>query len=282
MNTGGSDQKAQTPVSFPRVALEALRCPMCRTPFALAAGALRCESGHSFDIARQGYVNLVGSAAGDSKEMVAARVEFLESGHFSPLASLVASEATRDLRRDGLVLDAGTGTGYYLAAVLSRAPAATGLGMDTSTFALRRAARAHPGIGAVAWDLWQPWPVAAGSADVIMNVFAPRNPAEYHRVLRPGGMLLVVTPSAAHLAELRQYVDMLGIEEDKLGRLDSSLRNFILARRHDCEIELTLSPDDAHRIVHMGPNAHHVKALTLPGAVTVTAAFVVSVYRRVT
>lgn len=280
MNVGGSDQKAQAPVTFPRVALAALRCPVCRTPFAIAGRALRCASGHSFDIARQGYVNLVGSAAGDGKEMVAARAEFLESGHFSPLAALVTSEATRDLRRDGLVVDAGTGTGYYLAAVLSRAPAATGLGMDTSTFALRRAAKAHAGIGAVAWDLWQPWPVASGSADVIMNVFAPRNPGEYYRVLRPGGMLLVVTPSSSHLAELRQYVDMLGIEEDKLGRLDSSLRDFILARRHDCEIELTLSPQDAHRIIHMGPNAHHVTTLTLQGPVTVTAAFVVSVYRR--
>ncbi|MEV4318438.1 putative RNA methyltransferase [Actinocrispum sp. NPDC049592] len=278
MNSSGSDQKAQTAVNFPRVALAALRCPLCETPFALADRALRCTSGHSYDVAKQGYVNLVGTAPGDSKEMVAARAEFLASGHFSPLASLVASEATRDLRRDGLVVDAGTGTGYYLSAVLSRAPAATGLGMDTSVFALRRAARA--GIAAVVWDLWKRWPLATASADVLMTVFAPRNPAESFRVLRPGGMFIVVTPSASHLSELRQYVDLLGIEEDKLGRLDSSLRDFILARRHDCEIELTLSPEDAHRIIHMGPNAHHARALHLPGPVTVTAAFVVSVYRR--
>jgi 23S rRNA (guanine745-N1)-methyltransferase len=278
MSQGRSDQKATGPVTFPRVPLAAVRCPVCGGSFELQDRSLRCPSGHSFDIAKQGYVNLLGSGGGDSKEMVAARAEFLAAGHYSPLASLVASEAARNLPRDALVVDAGCGTGYYLAAVLSRAPAASGLGMDTSTYALRRAARA--GIGAVVWDLWRPWPLASGCADVILNIFAPRNPSECHRVLRPGGCLLVVTPAPSHLAELRTYADLLGIEEDKLGRLDSSLSDFILARRHDCEIELTLSPTDVHRIIHMGPNAHHVGTLSVQSAVTVTAAFVVSVYRR--
>jgi 23S rRNA (guanine745-N1)-methyltransferase len=278
MDTRGSDQKSAGPVSFPRVALAALRCPLCGSPFAEEGRALRCTSGHSFDLAKQGYVNLLGVGVGDSKEMVAARAEFLAAGHYAPLARLVASEAARDLRRDALVVDAGTGTGYYLATVLSRAPAATGLGLDTSTFALRRAARA--GIGAVVWDLWQPWPMATGSADVILTVFAPRNPAESHRVLRPGGCLLVVTPATSHLSELRRYVEMLAIEEDKLGRLDASLSEFVLARRHDCEIELTLSSSDVQRVIHMGPNAHHVGQISVPPQVTVTAAFVISVYRR--
>jgi 23S rRNA (guanine745-N1)-methyltransferase len=272
-NAAGGDQA----VTFPRVALAAVRCPLCAAEFTVAGRSLRCVSGHTYDLAKQGYVNLLGQSGGDSKEMVAARAEFLASGHYTPLASLVASEAARDLPRDGLVVDAGCGTGYYLGAVLSRAPAATGLGMDTSVFALRRAAKV---AGAVGWDLWKPWPLASGCADVVLTVFAPRNPAETHRVLKPGGRLLVVTPSSSHLAELRQYVDLLGIEEDKLGRLDASLSDFVLARRHDCEIELTLSPEDTHRIIHMGPNAHHVRALDVRKPVTVTAAFVVSVYRR--
>jgi 23S rRNA (guanine745-N1)-methyltransferase len=278
MNPLESDRKATGPVTFPRVALAAVRCPVCGGAFTQQDRVLLCPAGHSFDLARQGYVNLLGSGVGDGKEMVAARAEFLAAGHYAPLASLVASEAARDLPRDALVIDAGCGTGYYLASVLSRAPATTGLGMDTSTFALRRAARA--GIGAVVWDIWQPWPVASGSAAVILNIFAPRNPAECHRVLRPSGTLLVVTPASSHLAELRRYVDMLAIEEDKLGRLDSSLSDFVLARRHDCEIELTLSAEDIHRIIHMGPNAHHVKSLSVPESVTVTAAFVLSVFRR--
>jgi 23S rRNA (guanine745-N1)-methyltransferase len=283
MPHGTRHQKADWPASFPRVALAAVRCPICRTRFEQHDRVLRCVNGHSFDVARQGYVNLLGSGAGDNKDMVAARAEFFAAGHFTPLARLVASESARELPRDGLVIDAGTGTGYYLAAVLTRVPAATGLGMDTSTAALRRAARAHPRIGAITWDLWQAWPLASQSADVILNIFAPRNPAESNRVLRPDGTLLVVTPSASHLAELRAYVDILAVDEDKLTRLDSSLRDFTLARRHDCETELTLQPQDVHRIVSMGPNAHHVSQAALAAIrepITVTAAFVVSVYRK--
>jgi 23S rRNA (guanine745-N1)-methyltransferase len=279
MTRPGSDQKASGQVTFPRVPLAALRCPICAEPFGAHDRSLRCANNHSYDVAKQGYVNLLGTGAGDTREMVTARAEFLDAGHYAPLASLVASEAARDLRRDGLVVDAGCGTGYYLGCVLSRAPAASGLGMDTSTSALRRAART--GIGAVGWDLWKPWPLASGCADVVLTVFAPRNPAECHRVLRDSGTLVVVTPAPSHLAELRHYVDILAIEEDKLGRLDASLTDFVLARRHDCEIELTLSAEDVHRIVHMGPNAHHVRTVRVPDPLTVTAAFVVSVYRRV-
>jgi 23S rRNA (guanine745-N1)-methyltransferase len=284
MSRGRSDEKAAKQVSFPPVALGALRCPHCQTPFTQPGRSLRCETGHSFDLARQGYVNLLGSGVGDTKEMVTARYEFLAAGHYDPLARLVAHEAARDLRRDGLVVDAGTGTGYYLGAVLARAHASTGLGMDTSTAALRRAARAHPAIGAVAWDLWQPWPLRDQAVDVIINIFAPRNLPECHRVLRPDGTLVVVTPDSTHLAELGDFLPMLTVDADKLTRLDSSLQSqFSLTGRHDCEIELTLEPPDVHRIVHMGPNAYHVPAGAIDvikTALTVTAAFVVSVYRR--
>lgn len=284
MSRGRSDEKAAEQVSFPPVALGALHCPHCLTAFTQTGRSLRCETGHSFDLARQGYVNLLGSGAGDTKEMVAARSEFLAGGHYDPLARLVAHEAARDLRRDGLVVDAGTGTGYYLGAVLARAHASTGLGMDTSTAALRRAARAHPTIGAVVWDLWKPWPVQDQVADVIINIFAPRNLAECHRVLRPDGTLVVVTPDSTHLAELGDFLPMLTVDTDKLTRLDSSLQSqFSLTGRHDCEIELTLEPPDVHRVVQMGPNAYHVPRSALDviqHALTVTAAFVVSVYRR--
>lgn len=284
MSRGRSDEKAAEQVSFPPVALGALCCPHCRAPFTQTGRSLHCETGHSFDLARQGYVNLLGSGVGDTKDMVAARYEFLAAGHYDPLARLVAHEAARDLRRDGLVVDAGTGTGYYLGAVLARAHASTGLGMDTSTAALRRAARAHPAIGAVAWDLWKPWPLADQVADVIINIFAPRNLAECHRVLRPDGTLVVVTPDSTHLAELGDFLPMLTVDADKLTRLDSSLQSeFSLTGRHDCEIELTLEPPDVHRIVHMGPNAYHVPPSAMDviqSALTVTAAFVVSVYRR--
>jgi 23S rRNA (guanine745-N1)-methyltransferase len=284
MSRGRSDDQATVPVTFPPVALAALRCPHCGSGLGQARRALQCSNGHNFDLARQGYVNLLGAGGGDTKEMVTARSEFLAAGHYDPLARLVAHEAARDLGRDGLVVDAGTGTGYYLGAVLARAHAAHGLGMDTSVAALRRAARVHPSIAAVAWDLWRPWPLRDGCADVIINIFAPRNLPECHRVLRPSGTMVIVTPEQTHLAELRDLLPMLNVDSDKLARLDSALQSqFSLTGRHDCEIELTLSPEDVTRIVQMGPNAYHIPLSVLSAiksAVTVTAAFAVSVYRR--
>ncbi|MET0136545.1 MAG: putative RNA methyltransferase [Kibdelosporangium sp.] len=264
-------------MTFPQVALAALRCPVCGAGFALEARAVRCAAGHNFDIAKQGYVNLLGAGGGDSKEMVAAREEFLAAGHYAPLAETVA----RTAESSGLIVDAGTGTGYYLTAVLSGGGA--GLGLDFSPVALRRAARSHPELGAVVWDLWKPWPIATASVDVVLNVFAPRNPAESRRILRPGGKLVVVTPAPDHLAELRALVRMLAVDDDKLARLDASLgTRFALESRQPLAYPMRLPPGDARRVVHMGPNAYHVAAQSLAvidEPLTVTASFVLSVYR---
>ena len=118
------------------------------------------------DIARQGYVNLTAGRSvhpGDSAEMIADRAAFLAEGHYDFIATALA-ETVRPA--DGLVLDAGTGTGDYLARTLDALPDAPGLGLDVSKPALRRAARAHPRAAAVLTDLWRPLPVADACATV--------------------------------------------------------------------------------------------------------------------
>jgi len=103
-----------------------LACPVCGRGFILRPPALRCASGHSFDIARQGYVNLLPGGArpgtADTAEMVAARQAFLTAGHYAPLAGAIADLAAATVAAGPrpCVLDAGSGPGYYLAAVLDR------------------------------------------------------------------------------------------------------------------------------------------------------------------
>src|SRR4051812_23114708 len=197
-------------------ALPYLRCPVCGDTVARAdARTLRCPRGHSFDIARQGYVNLTTGRMpheGDSAGMIADRVAFLAAGHYDFIAAALA------VPTDGLVVDAGTGTGWYLAHALDASPGATGLGIDVSKPALRRAARAHRRAGAVRADLWRTLPLADGSASLVLNVFAPRNGPEFHRVLRPGGTLLVVTPAADHLTELVAAYGLIHVDPDKAER----------------------------------------------------------------
>jgi 23S rRNA (guanine745-N1)-methyltransferase len=217
--------------------------------------------------------------------MVAARVAFLAAGHFADLTRAVADLVPPEADR---VVDVGAGTGHHLAAVLARAEDAVGLALDASSHALRRAARAHPRIGAVACDAWAGLPVRDAAAGVLLNVFAPRNAAEFHRVLRPGGTLLVVTPGARHLAELVAALGLLSVEERKRERLAATLsRGFERVAEDELERTVRLSRADVAAAVTMGPSSWHTDAATLeqriarlPAAVDVTTSFVLSRFAR--
>ncbi|TDC05116.1 methyltransferase domain-containing protein [Streptomyces sp. 8K308] len=280
---------------MPPAVLDLLRCPVCggRLDVGAEAGrALRCAAGHSFDVARQGYVNLLtgaGSAVArnvDSAEMVRARVDFLGTGHYARVAEAVAAACPSSA---GAVVDAGAGTGYYLAAVLDDRPEAVGLGLDLSKFALRHAARAHERAGAAVCDVWRSLPVVDDAADVVLNVFAPRNGPEFRRVLRPGGALLVVTPTDRHLAELRGPLGLLSVDAAKEERLRRSLAgDFGEAESSEVvEYRVGLSAAEAEALASMGPAARHVgadelrrrvAALREPARVTVSVR--VAVFRR--
>ncbi|OQO90078.1 rRNA (guanine-N1)-methyltransferase [Saccharomonospora piscinae] len=271
----------------PEGVVAALRCSVCSAALTLTGRALRCDNGHTFDLARQGYVNLLHAAVdqgtADTAAMVTAREEFLSGDHYAPLADALATRA-----RGAFVVDAGAGTGHYLARVLDALPHALGLALDVSAPAARRAARAHPRLGAAVWNLWQPWPVGSGVADLVLNVFAPRNPAEFHRVLAPGGRLLVAGPGAGHLRELATSLPLLDIGDDKSERLDDALgEHFDLVERVEVGGPVTLRPEDLRRVVRMGPNAHHLhrdalgeRLAALSEPTDVTTAFTVSVYER--
>ena len=163
--------------------------------------------------------------------------------------------------RQGCIVEVGAGTGYYLAAVLDRFPGRTGLALDISKFAARRAARAHERMAAVVCDAWSALPVADASASLILDIFAPRNPPEFRRVLRPDGALLVVTPSPRHLEELVAGLGLLKVDERKPERLERSLGgDFVLSEQAEYEERLRLTPAEALALVAMGPSARHLQA----------------------
>jgi 23S rRNA (guanine745-N1)-methyltransferase len=274
-------------------AVRFLRCPICSGSLHPAGRTLRCEPGHSFDLARQAYVNLLpGSArsgAGDSPAMVAARAAFLGTDHYSPLADAAAAECSRAAagRGSGLIVDIGAGTGYYLARALDRLPGWAGLALDASKYALRRAARAHERLGAVGCDLWGSLPVRTAVAGVVLNVFAPRNPAEIARILRPDGALVVVTPTGRHLAELVSALDLLSVNERKDERLEEQLAPaFTRVNESAWERRMSLFSAEVEALVAMGPSARHLDEATtrarvgeLPEPMCVTASVVLRTYR---
>ena len=269
-----------------------LRCPVCAQPLAAATDtrALRCPRRHSFDLARQGYVepahrpcparrghrrdgrrpsrlpgrralrrDLVrpgrggvirpGRAertdAGDRTDRdkrtgraqttgptettgpaeatgPAPAGEHAETTGAAQVGGPVEANGSADRQAEAgfgaypLVVDAGAGTGWHLAAVLAALPDAVGLALDVAKPALRRAARAHPRAAAVLADTWQQLPLADRVGRPCCSTSSPRATArEFHRVLHPAGALLVVTPTDAHLAELVDVLGLLRVDPDQ-------------------------------------------------------------------
>ena len=223
--------------------------------------------------------------------MVAARRTFLGAGHFDPISQAIITTARELLSPDspatGCAVDVGAGTGHHLAALLGGLPGHWGLALDASRPALRSAVRAHPRIAAVACDVWQPLPLRSGVIDLVLNVFAPRNPPEIARVLSPHGVLVVVTPDANHLRELEEPMAMLKVEPDKAVRLHGELAPYFdLVARDQIESQMSLRQDDVKALVEMGPSVHHITTADLtrrlarqPETVSVTLSTRVEAFR---
>ena len=185
----------------------AWRCPVCGGALADAPGRLVCGQGHSFDRARNGYVNLLlrggsGKRHGDDAAMVRSRRTFLERGYYAPVRDAVLRRLALSLPRGGCILDAGCGEGYYTAAVAAL-PGTEVLGADIS----RTAVKACAGRGircAVASSARLP--LEDGCCDGVLALFAPVEAEEFRRVLRPGGVLVTASPLPRHLWSLKAAV----------------------------------------------------------------------------
>jgi 23S rRNA (guanine745-N1)-methyltransferase len=273
-------------------AVALLACPVCGRPLtAVPDGAgLRCADGHLFDRARQGHVTLLPpghrAPSGDSAAMVADRMAFLEAGHYAGITAALA-DAVLDGSPPGSLLDLGGGTGQHLAGVLDRLPDAVGVVLDSSPYAARRAARAHPRAMAVVADSWARLPVRDAAVDRVLVVFAPRNGPEIARVLRPGGRLVVVTPAPDHLGELVAPLELLRVDPDKAARLAAALEPHLQPDRTATHRQhLVLDRAAAATLVGMGPHARHLARETVeaklagfPERIPVTVSVEVTTYR---
>lgn len=250
-------------------AVAALRCPVCGAPCAAIGSGLRCAAGHSFDRARQGYFSLLSGAAikhrSDTAAMVAARRRILDDGVFAAVTGAVAAAVPTGAR---LIVDAGAGTGHYLAAALDAAHRACGVGLDLSKFCGRSLARSHPRALAVVCDVWSGLPIASSSTDVVLTVFAPRNVAETARILAPGGQWLLVTPNPRHLEQVRAAMGMLDIAPGKLDRLHADLADggFAVQRSTPIVADLDLTAGQTADLAGMGPAGFHRSEAELAAA----------------
>ncbi len=226
-----------------------LACPIDGKSLNIRDQQLVCEQGHTFDIARQGYVNLLpvqhkrSKQPGDSKEMILARTQFLNSGRYEPIAKKLAEiilERTSD-NNEICLMDAGCGEGYYLDYifnVLKDKPGCNDLslvGLDISKAAIVQSAKRNKLITWVVGTNRQP-PVDDGSVDIILCLFGFQSLNVFYKKLKPDGKVILVDPGAEHLKELRKIIyaevkqsepqDLSDIEESEFLLIDRQSLNY--------------------------------------------------------
>ena len=223
-------------------------CPVCGCSLEREDRRLFCENGHSYDLARQGYVNLLQSNQpaskrhGDDRRMVQARRAFLDQGYYQPLLDGVLQLAVSRAPRGGLILDAGCGEGWYTAGVAAavRESGCGVCGVDISRDAVKAAAGRHCGAELAVASAAR-LPLADGGCDGVLNLFSPLEAGEYGRVLKPGGWLLRAIPLEKHLWELKAAVYDAPYENDVP---DPKLEGFQLTQTLDVTGAFTLSRNE--------------------------------------
>ncbi|MCL2914752.1 23S rRNA (guanine(745)-N(1))-methyltransferase [Shewanella corallii] len=225
-------------------------CPLCRSQLFDADRSLACASGHRFDFAKEGYINLLpvnkkkSKDPGDNKEMMLARRSFLDAGHYEFLSQRVGELAKEFAKDSTQVLDLGCGEGYYTQR-LQQALSSDGnelsvYGLDISRAALRYAAKRYRDIRfsvASSYDM----PFADASFDLMLRIYAPSKAAEMARVLKPGATLITVSPGKTHHYALKQMIyDEPRFHEVK----DTALEGFETVHQENLTSVLCLPPGD--------------------------------------
>lgn len=242
-----------------------LICPLCREALNPVEKSYRCARGHSFDLAREGYLSLLhgrqkGEGRGDSKAMILARDRVHRAGAFDPLVAALSALSFDSPVRN--VLDLGCGEGFFLGHMVSAHRTATSHGLDLSVDAVKLAARTLKQSLILRADLLNPLPFANGSLDLVQSIFAPRPLAEIKRVLRPGGCALFVHPLADHWQEIRAFLPLAKIGEEKLAATE--LGGFSAVASQDLKVRRELSHTVLVDLVEMSPSIHRLTREATP------------------
>lgn len=237
-------------------------CPLCHQPLARLDNSLFCPQRHQFDVAKEGYVNLLpvqhkrSRDPGDSAEMMQARRAFLDAGHYQPLRDAIVSKLTAHPGASASsLLDIGCGEGYYTHAFADALPAATTFGLDVAKVAIKAAAKRYPQVTFCVASSHR-LPFADASQDAVVRIYAPCKAAELARVVKPGGVVITASPGPRHLLELKGLI----YDEVRLHTTgNEQLEGFMLQEQLSIAYPMRLSGEEAVALLQMTPFAWRAK-----------------------
>ncbi|MEH6393864.1 23S rRNA (guanine(745)-N(1))-methyltransferase [Pseudoalteromonas sp.] len=261
------------------------QCPLCQQPLTLHINVLKCSNNHSFDMAKEGYVNLLpvqqknSKQPGDNLDMVQARRAFLTTGHYQFLQTAIAQRVAT--HSPHCVIDLGCGEGFYTQAIANACDAKV-YGVDISKSAIKYAAKRYDNCNFSVASISQA-PFNDGVADVLVSIFAPLFDAELARLAKSAGTLIVASPGPWHLKELKQYI----YRDVNAHTAISVPSGFELIEQTLLEQQISLAFNDVKNLITMTPFAwkfrpEHWQQLEQQGEQAVTLSFYVSQFTRLT
>ena len=245
-----------------------LACPIDGKPIVQTDKQFVCENGHTYDIARQGYVNLLpvhfkrSRQPGDSKAMIIARTQFLETGIYQPIADklneIVSAQIIND--KDVCILDAGCGEGFYfdsLMKFLSDSPSANNIsliGLDISKDAIIHANKRTKQISWIVGTNRQP-PLLDESVDIIICMFGFVSREGFEKILKPGGIIILLDPGDQHLKQLREIIYPVVNKQDTGDSKQIEIDGYILLRSEKLLFdEMISSNEQVNHLLIMTPH----------------------------
>lgn len=254
------------------------QCPLCHQPLLPETSGWRCENRHQFDRAKEGYVNLLpvqhkrSKQPGDSADMMAARRDFLDAGHYQPLQEKVCEIFERILTAPTVtVLDIGCGEGYYTSAVarkLQTKAESHVQGLDVSKVAIRSGARRYPDVHFCVASSHR-LPFSENQFDAVLRIYAPCKAEELFRVLKIEGYVLTVTPGPRHLIQFKALI----YQDVKLhDETPENMAGFELVEEHALQYPMTLNSEESAALLQMTPLAWRARP-EVWGVLATTPAF---------
>lgn len=232
-----------------------LICPICKTELVRDGKRELCKNNHSFDYAKEGYLNLHlaknSKNPGDDKVMVNARRDFLNKGFYKEISDKVNEILLTNIKTEGKILDIGAGEGYYTDKMFNTLKEVDVYALDISKEAVKKGAKTYRNIR---------WLVASGmeepfkdeSFEAVTVLFSKLFPKEFSRILKDEGILLVVSPNREHLVDIKKVV-YPEVKYENIEPVEELKNEFDLVKRENLYYKKTVYGEDIKNLFHMTP-----------------------------